>query len=364
VKVAIVAPLVSPIREPQRGGSQAFLSKLARGLVGRGHDVHLYAASGSRVQGVPVIDTGVDHRDLAATLYRSGGDAAGESEVAKRAFARVYALVRERRYDVIHNHAFDTAAITLASALRAPVVHTLHLPPDREIADALGHVAGGADAPTVACVSHRQASAWRTVVRVDAILPPYIPTREIEFSPAAGSGAVFAGRFSPEKGAAEAICIARLAGVRIDVFGDPYDAEYARKRIDPRSVEPGVAVHPGVPQKTLWGAMGRAAVVLCPAKWEEPFGMVAAEAQACGTPVVAFRRGALDEVVVDGVTGSLVIPGDLEAAANAVRAAPALSRTACREHAETHLDIERALDLHEQIYARLAAATLGSRAGG
>ncbi len=73
MKVAIVAPLVSAIREPQRGGSQAFLSELARGLVDRGDDVHLYAASGSEVRGVKVIDTGINHRDLEATLYRADG---------------------------------------------------------------------------------------------------------------------------------------------------------------------------------------------------------------------------------------------------------------------------------------------------
>ena len=71
MKIALVAPLVSPIREPQRGGSQAFVADLARGLVARGHEVHLYAASGSDVPGVAVIDTGVDSRALAATLYRA-----------------------------------------------------------------------------------------------------------------------------------------------------------------------------------------------------------------------------------------------------------------------------------------------------
>ena len=85
----MLAPLVSPIREPQRGGSQAFVSELARGLVDRGHDVHLYAASGSEVRGVAVVDTGVDHRDLAATLYRPSGAASGSVTVAERAFAHV-----------------------------------------------------------------------------------------------------------------------------------------------------------------------------------------------------------------------------------------------------------------------------------
>ena len=71
-----MAPLVSAIREPQGGGSQAFVSDLARGLAGRGHQVHVYAATGSQIPGVTVIDTGVDPRSLAATLYRAGGPAA------------------------------------------------------------------------------------------------------------------------------------------------------------------------------------------------------------------------------------------------------------------------------------------------
>jgi glycosyltransferase involved in cell wall biosynthesis len=363
VKLAIVSPLVSPIREPQRGGSQAFVSELARGLVQRGYDVHLYAASGSAVRGVEVIDTGVDHRELAATLYRPSDGAVTQSTIAERAFARVYEMVRQGRYDVVHNHAFDAPAVEKASAVTAPVVHTIHLPPDAAVAGALRRAVRRSAPPVVACVSTSHAHAWRRIVPVDAILPPYIPTRQIQFSPAAGFGAVFAGRFSPEKGAADAIAIAQLAGVEIDVFGDGYDAEYASERIDPRRADPGVAVHAGVPQTVLWEAMARAAVVLCPARWEEPFGMVAAEAQACGAPVVAFRRGALEEVIVDGKTGFLVEPDDHEAAAEAVNRAPALSRSACREHAESHLDIERSLDAHEQLYERVARAELGARTG-
>jgi glycosyltransferase involved in cell wall biosynthesis len=89
--------------------------------------------------------------------------------------------------------------------------------------------------------------------------------------------------------------------------------------------------------------------------------MVAAEAQACGTPVVAFRRGALDEVILDGVTGFVVAPDDLSAAAAAVADIPALSRDACREHAETHLDIERSLDAHERLYEHRVGAAVGAR---
>jgi glycosyltransferase involved in cell wall biosynthesis len=364
MRVAIVAPLVSAIREPQQGGSQAFVSDLARGLVARGHDVHLYCASGSEVPGVQVVDTGVDPRALAATLYRASGPAAGGLAAAEAAFGAVYAGVRKVPYDVVHNHAFDPPAIHLATTLRAPVVHTLHLPPDAAVADALREVAHSDRAPTVASVSAAQAGAWRPVVAVDAILPPLVPTRLIPCSTSAGEGAVFAGRLSPEKGAVEAIEIARAAGVRIDVYGDAYDADYARERIDPRRADPGVVLHPGVPRTAIWEVMARAAVVLCPARWEEPFGMVAAEAQACGTPVVAFHRGALDEVILDAVTGFLVAPDDISAAAEAVARATELSRSRCRDHAESHLDLELSLNAHERLYARAVRAGLEVASGG
>jgi len=353
-----MAPLVTAIREPQQGGSQAFVSDLARGLVGRGHDVHVYAASGSQIPGVEVIDTGVDPESLAGTLYRAFGPAGPEPAAATTAFARAYEAVQQVRYDVVHNHAFDGPAVRLATALPAPVIHTLHLPPDEAMAAALRQAAQSGRPPAVATVSAFQASAWRRIARVDAILPPYVPTRVIPWSRAPGAGAVFAGRLSPEKGAAEAIDIARAAGVPIDVYGDAYDAGYSREQIGPRRAWPGVTVHQAAPRTSLWVAMARAAVVLYPVRWDEAFGMAAAEAQACGTPVVAFRRGALSEVIADGVTGFLVPPGDVQAAVDAVGRTAGISRPACRDHAEAHLDLERSLDAHERLYRQVA--NLGS----
>jgi glycosyltransferase involved in cell wall biosynthesis len=362
MRIALMAPLVTAIREPQRGGSQAFVSDLARGLAGRGHDVHVYAASGSRIPGVEVIDTGIDPRSLASTLYRAFGPRAGERDedqagaagAAESAFTAAYAAVRGTGYDVIHNHAFDAPAVRLAAGLPAPVVHTVHLPPDKAVSAALRQAARGGRPPAVAAVSQSQARAWRRVVPVDAVLPPYPPTGVIPWSATPGQGALFAGRLSPEKGPAEAIDIARAAGVPVDVYGDAYDPGYSREQVDPRRGWPGVSVQPGVPRVSLWEAMARAAVVLCPARWDEPFGLVAAEAQACGTPVVAFRRGGLSEVIMDGVTGFLVPPDDVRAAAEAVSKAAGISRPACREHAADHLDLALSLDAHERLYRRVA----------
>jgi glycosyltransferase involved in cell wall biosynthesis len=363
MKIAIIAPLVTAIKEPQRGGSQAFVSDLARGLAGRGNDVDVYAASGSDIPGVDVIDTGVDPESLATTLYRASASAAPNMATAEAAFASVYAGVRRARYDVVHNHAFDAPAITLAVELGAPVVHTLHLPPDHAIAAALRQAGHGGAPPAIATVSTSQAQAWRHLVRVDAILRPLVPTALISWSRPPGAGAVFGGRLSPEKGAAEAIDIARAAGVPIDVYGDAYDADYAREQIDPRQALPGVTVHQGVPRASLWAAMAGAAVVLYPVQWDEPFGMAAAEAQACGTPVVAFRRGGLSEVIVDGLTGFLVSPGDMRAAVEAVAKAGEISRPACRDHAEAHLDLEESLDAHELLYRRVGGLNSGVQVG-
>ena len=369
MKIAIMAPLVTAIREPQLGGSQAFVSDLARGLAGRGHEVHVYAATGSEIPGVEVIDTGIDSRSLAGTLYRAFGTSAGDSAepgsvetepaepdpaaAAESAFAAAYMAMRPRRYDVIHNHAFDAPAVRLATVLQAPVVHTLHLPPDKAVSAALRNVARRDRPPAVATVSDCQASAWRQVVPVDAILPPYPPTRVIHWAETAAEGALFAGRLSPEKGAAEAIDIARAARIPIDVYGDVYDPGYSREQIDPRRAWPGVTVRQGVPRTSLWEAMARATVVLCPSRWDEPFGLAAAEAQACGTPVVAFRRGGLAEVIVDGVTGFLVPPDDIQAAVEAVSKVAGISRTACRDHADRQLDLELSLDVHERLYRRV-----------
>ena len=353
-----MAPLVTAIREPQQGGSQAFVSDLARGLTGRGHQVHVYAASGSEIPGVEVVDTGVDPESLAGTLYRAFGAVEDAGASASAAFAAAYGAVGGRRYDVIHNHAFDAPAVALAAAQPVPVVHTLHLPPDRAVAaalrEALRKAGRGSRPPAVATVSQFQAGAWRPVVPVDAVLPPYPPTRAIAWSSAAGTGALFAGRLSPEKGAAEAIDVARAAGLPIDVYGDVYDAAYSREQIDPRRAGPGVTVHPAVPRVALWEIMARAAVVLCPSRWDEPFGLAAAEAQACGTPVVAFGRGGLREVIVDGVTGYLVPADDVAAFTAAVLRAPGLSRAACRRHAMRRLDLDVSLDAHERLYRRVA----------
>jgi glycosyltransferase involved in cell wall biosynthesis len=361
MRIAIIAPLVTPIREPQLGGSQAIVADLAAGLQNRGHAVHVYAASGSAIAGVTVVDTGVDAASLAGLLYRHGRSPTIDARAADRAFAAVYASVRRQSYDVIHNHAFDAPAVLLAAALEPPVVHTLHLPPDAMMAAALAEARRSQNPPTIAAVSASQAKAWKALAAVDVILPDGVPVERIPWSATGGDGVVFAGRFSPEKGAEDAIAIAREAGVRIDLYGEPYDPDYARAHVTSHQGEAGVAIHGGVPRSELWRIMADACAVLCPAKWEEPFGMVAAEAQAAGTPVIAYRRGALPEILVDGRTGFLVRPDDITAGARALLSVRTIDRQACRQHAVEHLSLDVSLAAHEHWYETVQAPAKARR---
>ena len=354
MRLALIASLVSPIREPQCGGAQALLADLATGLAARGHDVDVYAASTSEIDGAHVVDVGVDASTLRGFLYRAHASPPVDAGPFLAAYAQLFEAVAGRSYDVVHNHAFDAPAIRCAAGLTAPVIHTLHLPPEGSVVDALRGASATRRPPAVAAVSAAHADSWRQFIDVDTILASGVVTEQIPWSAAPGAGAVFAGRFSPEKGAVDAIAIAKLAGMPIDLYGDAYDDGYAEREVHARR-QPGVRVHPAMPRAALWRVIAGAAAVLCPAGWDEPFGLVAAEAQACGTPVVAFRRGGLTEVVLDGVTGFLVPPADRGAAAAALDRVNALDRGECRRHAETHLDFEAVLDAHEHVYRALLA---------
>jgi len=355
MRIAIIAPLVTSIREPQRGGSQSVVADLATGLTSRGHDVHVYAAAGSAIPGVTVIDTGVDPGPLAALLYRADRPSAADPALGEAAFATVYAAVAQVPYDVVHNHAFDPPAVRLAMTLPSPVVHTLHLPPDRGMAAALDDARKSENRPMVAAVSTTQAVAWQAWTHVDTVLPNGVPIERIPYSADSDDVVVFAGRLSPEKGAADAIAIARQVGLPIHLYGDPYDVDYAQFLIETHRADLEVFIHGGTTRTRLWQVMSRARAVLCPAKWEEPFGMVAAEAQASGTPVIAYRRGALPEVVVDGRTGFVVAPDDIEAAARALARVALIKRIECRRHAETNLSLDASIAAHLRLYERVTA---------
>jgi glycosyltransferase involved in cell wall biosynthesis len=354
LRIALVAPLVTTIAEPQQGGSQALVADLAVALTERGHVVDVYAATGSVISGANVIDTGVDPALLTEALIRHDRPRRPVPALDD-AYRHVFELVEQGDHDVVHNHGFDPPALRRARVGRARVIHTIHLPPEPEAASALREAQRAVEPAVVVGVSAAQARIWSSQVRFDRVIRDGVPVDRIPWSERPGEGLVFAGRLSADRGAAVAVEIARLAGEPIDLFGTAYDEDYARAIRRRFLDDPGVTFHEAVPRSELWRRFASALAVVCPSATDESFGLVAAEAQAAGTPVVAFARGGLVEVVDDGVTGRLVEPDDVRAGAEAVRAAGSIDRRRCRRHAEDHLHLNTCVAGYETLYASVAA---------
>lgn len=303
------------------------------------------APRGSRVAGATIVDLGITADRGAALRPAMDG--------SPMAMAPVFRLVSEwvagADADVIHGHAFDAPAF---AELRGPrVVHTLHLPPF----DAGVVAAVRGSAAMLATVSESCRAAWRVAgVPVAELLPNGIEVERVPVGEGNGGYLAFAGRMSAEKGADIACRVARRLGLPLRLAGPRYDDAYFRARVEP--LLGGDVTYAGpLERAALWRLLGGASATVLPVRWDEPFGMVALESIACGTPVAAYRRGGLAEVVADGRSGCLAPADDEDALALAIGTARGLSRSTCRSDA-SRFDMARMLDAHEALYRRVVAA--------
>jgi UDP-glucose:tetrahydrobiopterin glucosyltransferase len=340
VRIAVVASPVTPLLPAQLGGAQAVLCDLATGLAARGHDVVIHCAEGSVVPGVRLATVPVP-ADAARALVMPGGAPRPDAPGVAAALAAMFGAIRSEGADAVSQHAFDAPAFALATDL--PVLHTLHLPP---IVPAVVEAASRVDPSRLAAVSQSSAASWRAAgVAVGHVLvngvPDLAPEGEREGEPDAA--ALIAGRISPEKGLAHALAAARGAGLRVRIAGAQYDPDYR--------VDLGEAERLGsLVRSELRAVMARTAVTICAVRWDEPFGMVAAEAQTAGCPVAAYRRGAMSEVVEEGVSGFLAAPDDIGSLTEAVLRCLSLDRKRVRDSALRRLSLDAALDRYETVF--------------
>jgi len=331
---------VTPLQPAQLGGAQAFLCDLAIGLSQRGHEVLLYCAEGSEVPGVDLVEIPVAPGADQALMMPGSSDEPAASPVMRRSFELLFRELRRLGADVVSQHAFDAEAIEMSDGL--PVLHTLHMPPisNRVLAEVVKSRAA------FATVSESCRRAWASAgARQVSVLRNGVPVFTVEEVPI-GADALMAGRLSPEKGFEDGIAAARAIGLRPVVVGVPYDRSYQFDMT-------GATVLPPQPRSRLWRLMAGASVTLLPVHWDEPFGMVGAEAQMAGCPVAGYSRGGLVEIVEPGVSGFLSEPGDVRGLAEAAMAATRLDRVAVRESAVNRLGLDSSLDAYE---AALAAA--------
>ncbi|HEV2473415.1 MAG TPA: glycosyltransferase [Ktedonobacteraceae bacterium] len=366
MRIALVAPLVSPIVQPFLGGSQALLADLAQGLTRRGHDVTLFARDTSFVPNVTIetiaVPGGVrlEPASFAPDIDANATRAADAGFFTQaNLFLDLFLQLQQRsaEFDVVHMHAFDWPAYACSPLIRdIPVLHTLHLPAvSSEINAALKALDRRGHPVTLVAVSHACALTYSPYTAIDAMIYNGLELDAIPFSPRPSKEAplLFAGRIAPEKGVEAAIDIAAMAGYRLLIAGGIYDRLYFEERIAPRLLEAGerVTYLGQLERLALWKIMGQSLGLLFPIEWDEPFGLTAVEAMATGTPVIAYRRGAAEEVIRHGETGYLVEEGERTQAAALVEDLYDIPRVGCRAHVEAHFGMDAMIDAYERVYA-------------
>jgi glycosyltransferase involved in cell wall biosynthesis len=340
MRIAIVAPVWFPVPPAGYGGIELVVSLLAEGLVDAGHDVTLFASGGSRTSAhlVSPMEVPPDPRELGNPWFD--------------AYHALASYLQVEGFDVVHDHAGVVGPVCGAMLRgRPPVVHTLHGPWTDQTR------------PLYAIASqHVHLIAISDAQRADNPAVPYLGTvhngidvHAYPFREQKDDFLVYIGRANPDKGPVEAITIARRAGLPLQMIlkrSEPPERKYFEQSIEPL-LGSDVELLENVSHETKVDLLGRAAAMIFPIRWPEPFGLVMVEAMACGTPVVTTNWGAAPELVDDGVTGfRRDTEDDLVAAVGRART---LSAEACRQRVVERFSAEAMVRGYEAVYAKAVA---------
>jgi len=331
VKIAIVSSVAWRTPPLDYGPWERVASLLTEALVARGEDVTLFATADSVTAGA--LESVLPHG------YASDPSMDGRVWEAMHVG---HALERSGDFDIVHNH-LDWLPLAFAGSWEAPLVTTIH----------------GFSGPDILPAYARAASNYVSISDSDrsaeldylATVHHGIDLGEFEATTEAGDDLVVLGRIHPDKGTADAIEIARLSGRRLIICGPVVDSRYFAEQVEPFLDDERVVHLGSIGPAERSRVLGASAVLLHPIHFAEPFGLAVVEAMACGTPVVAYRRGAMPELIDEGVTGFTVL--DADSAVDAVGRAAALDRAAVRAVAERRFSVERMTDEYLAIYRRL-----------
>lgn len=355
MRIALLAHVRQPIAQPFEGGMEAHSWHLARGLQARGHDVVLFA-SGDSDRRFTIDAVLPEHQERTFPGEEHTGNPALIAHL-DAGYAAACDRIAAGGFDVVHNNSLSRLPLAQERTRTVPTVTSLHVPPY----DALRWFVQDSPSPShrITVTSHVQLHAW-----FPGGAPPGVSVLHNGIDPAEwpyrarGDGsAVWCGRITPYKGTHLAIDAARRAGVALTLFGSTEDAGYWEGRVRPLL---GGAIRYGghLDGPSLAAEIGRASVSLFTPCWDEPFGLVAIEAMACGLPVASIDRGAAREVI--GTAGVFAPPGDGAALADAIGQAFAIPRGNARDRVLRHFTHDLWLETCERLYA---AAVHAKRTG-
>lgn len=349
MKIAILAHLKHPIAEPFAGGLEMHTYLLTRALRARGHAVTLFCAIGS--------DPAVDPTEICLPTGEGGGHLsrdAGIDAAELAAYSRIMDAVASGEYDLVHNNSLHILPLRRSERLTVPMLTVLHTPPFDPLA-----IGVRTAATRFAAVSQTVAGLWHKIVPDLTVIGNGIDLATFPFEPIGSYSpyAIWSGRIVLEKGLHLAIDATRAAGLPLAFAGPRLDAAYWTREIEPR-LGPDLIDLGHLSQGELAVHLGQARVAVVTPRWEEPFGLVVAEALACGTPVAGFHRGALPEIL-DASSGCLAQADDVAALARAIGQASQCDRYACRCRAEALFDAASMTDRYEVLYREMLAVTHG-----
>ncbi len=331
MKVALLGPIAWRTPPRHYGPWEQVTGLLAAGLVQRGIDVTLFATLDSKT--TANLD-GVCPQGYAEDHTRDGR--------VWEALHVAHALRRSGEFDLVHNH-LDWLPLAFSMHCRAPMLTTIH----------------GFSGPAILPAYETANSAYVSISDADrspdldyfATVYHGVDLAGLPYSARGGDDLVILGRIHPDKGTADAIDIARRADRRLRIAGIVHDEVYFRREVKPHIDGDQVQYLGSVGPTQRAALLGTALALLHPISFAEPFGLAVVEAMATGTPVIAYPRGAMPEVIAHGVTGFLV--ADPAAAAAAVDLAATLNRLHIRQVAEHRFSAARMVEDYLAVYARL-----------
>jgi glycosyltransferase involved in cell wall biosynthesis len=353
MKIAQLAPPFVRIPPEKYGGTELVVHNLTEELVRRGHEVTLFASGDSRTSArlIPTVERALWDQE------------AGREPLPYFALAvgRCYALADE--FDVIHNH-MDFQPYTAARLADTPTLTTLHGRLDLPALEPLYREFH--DLPLVS-ISNAQRAPLRQANWVATVYNG-IDVDAFPFGDGRGGYLAFLGRITPDKGLHTAVAVARRVGMKLLVGArlplanadDDFtkqDRRYYEEVVRPLFHDPCVEFLGELDHAGKCRLLAAAAALLFPIEWPEPFGLVMAEAMACGTPVIATRWGSVPEVVAHGETG--YICDSFDELVWAVYRAREIDRRACRHRVERHFSVRAMADGYERVYAALVGNAPG-----
>jgi glycosyltransferase involved in cell wall biosynthesis len=331
LRVAVLAPVSWRVPPRTYGPWEQFASLLTEGLVERGVDVTLFASGDSETAA-----------RLASVVPRAYSEDPDVDPKVSECLHIAHVFERAGEFDVIHN-SFDFLPLTYSGLVETPVLTTIH----------------GFSSPRILPVYQRYNSTCAYVAISDADRHPSldylatihhgIDTDAFSLHPAPGSYLLFFGRIHPDKGTAEAIDVAERLDLPLVIAGIVQDQGYFEECVAPRIDGDRVRFIGTVGAEERSEILGGAHALLHLIGFDEPFGYSVVEAMACGTPVIAFRRGSMPELIEDGVTGFLV--DGLDQAVAAVGRAGAADRAAIRAQAVDRFGQARMIDAYLDAYS-------------